>query len=484
MSRKLVLTTILVSVLIGMLALSFKVQVVNTSGTIFIRANGSVAPEGTPISTIDNVTYIFTGNIFDEIIVEKDNIVVDGVGYTLQGTGNGCGLDLSFRSNVTIKNIEIKEFDFGIYFNHSVSNTITGNFLTAINFEGIRLYESSNNNITGNSIAVNDWDAVTLCGSSDNKIAENNFTSNYDGIRLYESSNNSIVENIVANNYYGIFLAVSSNNSIIKNNVTANNGNGISLVWSSNENRIVENLIMVNNWHGMHLNKSSNNIIYHNNFMDNTQQIDTNNSVNVWDCGYPSSGNFWSNFTGVDLKSGSYQNETGSDGIGDTAYIIDANNTDNYPLMGMFSDFTVSVPAYPTEGFEDVCIISNSTVSNLGLCAWLSSPNEYLQPGQLFIDFSVTGDNNTAGFCRITLPRRILNATSYCVIVNWQPVNVIILPFSNSTHDYLYFTYNHSTQEVIVTVLEFPSTLILPLFMVPTLLAVIIYKRKFSKKGY
>ena len=32
------------------------------------------------------------------------------------------------------------------------------------------------------------------------------------------------------------------------------------------------------------------------------------------------------------MFSGPYQNETGSDGIGDTPYVINADNIDNYPL--------------------------------------------------------------------------------------------------------------------------------------------------------
>ncbi|UCH31942.1 MAG: hypothetical protein JSV05_00640, partial [Candidatus Bathyarchaeota archaeon] len=52
-----------------------------------------------------------------------------------------------------------------------------------------------------------------------------------------------------------------------------------------------------------------------------------------WDNGYPSGGNFWSDYDGVDVKRGFYQNESGSDGIGDTPYIIDENAADYYPLM-------------------------------------------------------------------------------------------------------------------------------------------------------
>jgi hypothetical protein len=55
--------------------------------------------------------------------------------------------------------------------------------------------------------------------------------------------------------------------------------------------------------------------------------------VNVWDDGYPSGGNYWSDYNGVDLYRGPFQNETGSDGIGDFPYTIGANNQDNYPIM-------------------------------------------------------------------------------------------------------------------------------------------------------
>jgi hypothetical protein len=52
--------------------------------------------------------------------------------------------------------------------------------------------------------------------------------------------------------------------------------------------------------------------------------------------------------------------------------------------------------------------------------------------------------------------------------------------YDNGTYRWIYFTYEHSTLEIII-VPEFPSFLILPLFMMATLLAVITYRRKYSK---
>jgi len=95
----------------------------------------------------------------------------------------------------------------------------------------------------------------------------------------------------------------------------------------------------------------------------------------------------------------------------------------------------------------------------------------------LFFLFNVTGEDGTSGFCRMMIPNNILNTSSYVVLINGQFVNSTVILDSNSTHTYLYFNYTHSTHEVIITIPEFPSLLILPLFMIATLLGVIIYRR-------
>jgi hypothetical protein len=75
------------------------------------------------------------------------------------------------------------------------------------------------------------------------------------------------------------------------------------------------------------------NSVYHNNFVDNVYQ-GYDYRVNQWDDGYPSGGNYWGDYTGIDEKSGPNQNQPGSDGIGDTPYIIPGGtNSDQYPLM-------------------------------------------------------------------------------------------------------------------------------------------------------
>jgi parallel beta-helix repeat protein len=244
-----------------------------------------------------------------------------------------------------------------------------------------------------------------------------------------------------------------------------------------------------NNSIGICLYQSSGNLFYHNSFVDIDEPVISNfqspalppsgsYSINQWNNDLE--GNYWSDYNGTDRYSGPYQNISGSDGIGDTPYIIDQNNTDHYPLMGEFHDFSLSTPS---EGPQPLQITSNSTISNPFLIIWLSSPNDGFQPGQpCGIQFTAAGESGTVGFCRMMIPTAILNSSSFIVFVDSHPVNTTVLPISNSSFVYLYFTYIHSSHEIQVTIPEF-SPITLSLFMIATLLT-LVYNNKTQKKHF
>jgi parallel beta-helix repeat protein len=521
MSKKLVYLMFLVIILTGVLVASTNIHRVEApSTTIYIRADGSIEPFTTLIFTADNITYSLTDSFNVSIVIQRSNIIFDGNGYTIIDliNGNLVGFNLTSVNNVTIKNVNIVGFGYGIYlqsstlniisennitFNegniylgNSSNNTITNNTITD-GAEAIQLYASSNNTISGNSMSDNYKGVWSRFNSADNVISGNNITENYNGIYLDSSSSNTIsINNVTTNHYSGIYLSESSNNTIsendIKNNSRVHGGSGIMLSLSSN-NVLSGNSIIANNWwginpassnnntifgnnirnnnvginsassdfnivsanniidngySGIYLESSSNNTFHHNNLINNTNQVVVElGYANNWDDSIE--GNYWSNYTGVDLNP---------DGIGDTEHVIDANNTDNYPLMGMFSDFKATSERH-------VQTISNSTISDF-------------QFNGTAVSFNVSGGDGTVGFCRILIPTALMNAT-YKVVVNGTEVSYTLLPFSNSTHSYLYFTYSHSTQEVII-IPEFPSLTILPLFMAATLLVAILYEKKRS----
>jgi hypothetical protein len=140
------------------------------------------------------------------------------------------------------------------------------------------------------------------------------------------------------------------------------------------------------------------NVIFHNNLVNNTVQVqevevpyapNAKPSNNSWDDGYPSGGNYWSDDNNTDLHSRSHQNQTGSDGIGDIGYVIDENNTDHYPLMGMFSSFNTS------SGYV-VDVVSNSTIEDFAY--FESNSTVTLHVSNMTI-------SQTDGFCRLTISR-------------------------------------------------------------------------------
>jgi nitrous oxidase accessory protein NosD len=92
------------------------------------------------------------------------------------------------------------------------------------------------------------------------------------------------------------------------------------------------------------LDGANHNTIRHNNFVNNNVQVYVQSSYNnIWNDGYPSGGNYWSDYGGVDLYGGLYQNEVGSDGVGDTPYAIDANNMDRWPLMTQWIELLADI---------------------------------------------------------------------------------------------------------------------------------------------
>jgi parallel beta-helix repeat protein len=279
--------------------------------------------------------------------------------------------------------------------------------------------------------------SIMMFSTNNSRILNNNITNIAEGIWILSSSNNIIYGNNITGHFYGIYLYRSSNSTVHGNNITAN-GVGIWLA------------------------RSSNNSIFHNSFINNGVQVNSYKSTSIWDVGYPSGGNYWSNYNGTDADH---------DGIGDTPYIIDANNTDHYPLLGMFNSYNVTYYTPPLVPHAcSVIVISNSTISDFEAPIWIEHPEV------MFLMFNVSGAEGSTGFCRVSFPTAMMNGT-YHVSVNGTEIPYTLLSCSDANCSYLYFTYTHSTQEVII-IPEFPSFLLVPLFMLTTLAAVFIVRRK------
>jgi len=302
-----------------------RVSIVKASMMIHIRADGLIEPSSVPILCTDNATYVFTDNIKGFIIVERDNIRIDGRNYTLEGLGafETVGISLLGRNNVTIKDVKIEAFWHGIEVSASMRVNMFGNAIIN-HYDGLCLFNSSYIQISKNKFMGNYDDAIWLeeclnINITHNTISGSDLTSHDYGITIYKSSNINVSESLVTNSEYGIGLQYSLNNTITQCNITATEQFAFWLL-DSDFNDIHSNSI-VNNYGGLWLAHSSNNSFHHNNFVNNSVQVYNGNSSSIWDDGFE--GNYWSDYDGLDDDG---------DGIGDSSYIIDDQNQDRYPL--------------------------------------------------------------------------------------------------------------------------------------------------------
>jgi hypothetical protein len=122
-----------------------------------------------------------------------------------------------------------------------------------------------------------------------------------------------------------------------------------------------------------------------------------------------------------------------------------------------------------------IVAVSNSTVTNFNF-------NHSLKQ----ISFNVTGLPATMGYCNISIPKTFMwcdSPSQWNVTVNGFLIND--LKTTEDTNTYLYFTYNHSANEVIIksvnVVPEFPSVATLLPIMIIILLGAVIAKRRLKR---
>jgi len=260
------------------------------SGTITINANGTIDPADAPIQR-DGDTYTLTGDV-GGISVYRSNIILDGNEHTLPG--EVTSFDEILGRNVTAHNaggVFLKNVENVVVKNLHVKNCQTGIYL-----EGCSNVTVSGNTITGTYVPVPQFQMTG-------------------GIYVWRGGLNIISGNNIVDSLVGIYIGYNfGHNIIVGNNITRSTIDGIRF-WDS-----------------------SNNSVYDNRFINNTRQADSADAFNIWDDG--ARGNYWSDYNGSDANW---------DSIGDTPYVIDENNQDNYPLMTPFENLSASAtsPLFP-----------------------------------------------------------------------------------------------------------------------------------------
>jgi parallel beta-helix repeat protein len=302
-----------------------------TAGAIVIhlvRADPYIEPEQAPVGyriygngtydvpnlRRDGNLYTLTEDVNGTIVIERDSIVLDGSGHTLQGKGDSIGVWLQDRNAVAIRNLNIRNFGHGIRFSHYAPDWHSGQTnpiyttnctIQACNItdndNGISFYLGvSNCNILDNYVA-NSINGITFSGSG-NTFRNNRIDGNqYDFWDQDDGDNNVDTSNIVngkpiiywvnkhnitvpqnaglvilkkcdgikvqnlnlAGHGVGLTLYYTNNSKISGNNITNNRWRGISIWWSNN-NSITGNHITNNANDGIEEYESHGNIVSQN----------------------------------------------------------------------------------------------------------------------------------------------------------------------------------------------------------------------------
>ncbi|MFH0816001.1 MAG: right-handed parallel beta-helix repeat-containing protein [Methanobacteriota archaeon] len=246
-------------------------------------------------------------------------------------------------SGISVSNLSLQYADAGIMIGYSDNITVRNNIIVGINWycddSGILMDNTENVSVVNNTISMYSY-GITLDSSEYNALDRNTIISCMDGIVIREGYNHNISNNSLLSCYQGIFTYPGCRSNMIFSNQITSNGYGIR-IWQGNNNSIANNDFDQNNY-GIYLSFSwdiwagSNNTIYHNNFISSFTYHAVDSTYNDWNLSYPIGGNYWSDYTGVDLNDTPAQNVPPPDGIGDTPYTSIDSTTgaqDNYPLM-------------------------------------------------------------------------------------------------------------------------------------------------------
>jgi len=279
---------------------------------------------GISISSHDSIVQ---GNIIKN--ASNDAIMVLAAQDTLFLDNNvsdsGVGLDLGFesQSNTISGNIVNNSRYYGIklsggcQYTTIIENNVTNTWETVQGF-GFGIYVQAPSyyvTVSKNYVMNNAAYGVMISGESGQSVTENYIANNgVAGLRFEggnePGTNGLISRNFVTNNSLGGIQVGSSNyttiwgNTVVNNKATYRGGIELSNVYHS---RIYDNKIL-NNTRGFYLDNFGYSSIYHNHITDNSLQVYIppypGVLANTWDDGYPSGGNYWSNYTGADLYKG------------------------------------------------------------------------------------------------------------------------------------------------------------------------------------
>ena len=273
---------------------------------IIIKPDGSIEPSSAPIVHIGE-TFKITDNFNASLIVERNNIILDGQGFILQGRG--------FKAD------------------GSVAIKLTCTNVTVVNFQ------------------ISGWEVGILGVFDNNTITNNNFSDNHHDIAVYANNYTILGNNLGPERIAGI------NNIISKNQIVLSDYDTGFWITNSSGTRIESNNITLSKLTTFFISTDNGNFqVFHNSFLNIEEHtggyllflfdypIPVNATPPYWDNGYE--GNYWSDYS----RRYPTASEIDNSGIGNIQYVSNTSSKviDRYPLMAPYNLTKTAIPTQPS----------------------------------------------------------------------------------------------------------------------------------------
>jgi nitrous oxidase accessory protein len=326
-----------------------------------------------------DTVFVRSGIYYERVVVNKTVSLLGEEANATIVDANGTGRVFSVsRGYVNITGFTIRRSgsayvqDAGVWIEGIGHCNVFGNVLAENDFFGVHLSYTSFNNVFDNVFTKTKIMSVVISTGNENVISRNRLENHYCGIDIHALSyDNQIVANVIRRGDYGVIVDNSYRNVISGNNITEHKWEygynltgqklGISIQECS-QNIIVKNLIADNDGNGVQLIDSNVAVFYHNNLINNSRHIYASTPTPaIWDNGYPSGGNYWSDYNGTDADG---------DGIGDTQYEAVADIVDRYPLINPWTRLLGDINDDRTVDNFDAEMLTTTFCSREGSSRW------------------------------------------------------------------------------------------------------------------
>jgi parallel beta-helix repeat protein len=168
----------------------------------------------------------------DGLVVGADGIRVDLNGHTVAGSGGGAGIIVVGRSDVTIANGVIRNFQTAVRLNAATGIVIRHTELVQ-NGDGIDVQAGGvGNTVKENTFRNHTVRAIMLRGgTSDNDVKNNTFVANRIGILVNGATDTELKDNLVSeSSLTGIRFNNAATGNSVKDNILTSNLAGIEFL--------------------------------------------------------------------------------------------------------------------------------------------------------------------------------------------------------------------------------------------------------------